>query len=1102
MRSTRHLLCPIVVAAIALTPLFAAAQTAAAQTAAARPTVKFENPFATPHRLQPVQSELAIAPDLLPRGTALTIEALNRHVGLQDEASGEVIRVQWSDLQAPTPGGTARATANYLLDLPARTTRVLKLVGPLAGPLPKLPPISVTAAKVVEVRTGRLAVQLAGVGSTKPPIVQIGRSGDKPADKIQWRGRSKFLNTAALQELTVEPSAVGPVFFRQTNTYRFADGVTYRCSVTCWAGLDYLTTEESITGPAHERMRWLFDLDDWPTHIYTAGHGPTHKFVSSYRHSGAYLDIPLVERKPGEELLWLPNYLIWSRFEDALLACFVRSAAGPGGTTPFAPDMLMLFQIRRGEWEDDLWAKVSRRPLGEQPWQPWSQRRWWGSPFSAIRVTRNGHPQSGASITFSLAPGTRAWGMWLGDSATLPRPRTKLDAAPLPSLVRAAAGEVRLTELQHRILSWRPDPKVVHPRMEMTPDLLRDAKRKAASDPFFAAAFATLQKDGAVRALLTRDKQAAAAIAQGVLSDLNSRFNFPTSDGIEFSSHLSPVGIRPVYQHASTIDVLLGAPDLLDEPVQQQLRERFAYLAYLLADSSFMAHKYNAGHPNFDADRYVALAGIALLYPDHPHSRQWLDHAVAALREAMRIYVIPQSGKWAENLGGYYNWSSTILGGMARALSRTGAADPYAWPEFQNFWYWGLVTALPPKPGIEQIGAAAPPSLGAGSPLRRIRQVPGIGDNGGDGGVDIHGGYALAAAGILPHNPQLGRQLLWLWDQGGRQGYSHYPYALFFGLDAEHLRLARDPKSSPVSAVPAQPGAGNPFNQRRSPAQSQVLQGYGSVFRADFGLPSESYLLFKAGPGGYRYHGEEGSFVLFALGQPLTLDGGNNFRPDQHSTVTFGPDRAGVERGRLVQFDSTDQLDYACGRFPGTPQQLGRAIKPQDRDDDVLSRQILFRKSDYLVLCDHIRSVQPAQWHLLLLAEELKLAPGRVQARGWLGVDVTLSLFQVKGTSGKLEPIPVSQMTVEAQPLKQQRLTVALAPGVSIVAVLDFNKTGQRPWTVATKGNALVLEKQDATVREIIELNAPVVTRWKRFERGQESASWHSSGDQDPWKKS
>lgn len=1043
-----------------------------------RPAVTFENPFGAPHALQPVSSKLSIAPERLPKGTAISLGALNRFVGLR-ERGGELVRVQWSDLQPPAPDGTVQATANYLFDVPARTTRVLELAGPIEGPPPELPPISVRRVpeqRLVEVRTGRLAVQLAAEGTTQPMLVKVGRSGQQPGDKLAWRGRSRFLHTAELREVTVAASSPGPVFYRQTNTYRFADGVTYRIAVTCWAGLDYLTADEAISGPANERMRWLFDLEDWPTHVYTAGHGPTHKFVSSYRHSGTYLDFPLADIKPSEEIVWLPNYLIWSRFEDALLACFARSAAGPGGAPPFDPDLLMLFQIRRGEWEDELWAKESQRPLGDAPWQPWSQRRWWGSRYSTIRVARNGHERSGALMNFSLTPGTRSWGLWAGDSSTLPPPRQKLDAAPLPSLIKTAAGETRLNELQHRVLNWPPDPRVEHPRIELTPALLRDAEQRAATDPVLAAAWSAIRQDGAVRALLAKDKPAAAAIARGVLDDLHSRFNFPTTDGIEFSSHLSPVGIRPVFRHASTIDVLLGEPGLLDADTQRQLRERFAYLAYLLADSSFMAHRYNAGHPNFDADRYVALAGIAMLYPDHPHARQWLDLAVGSFREAMRVYVIPQSGKWAENLGGYYNWSTNLLGGLARSLRLTGSADPFAWPEFQNFWRWGLVTALPPKPSVDEIGSQ--PSAN----LRRIRQTPGIGDNGGDGGLGVHGGFAIAGAGLLPHQPELGRQLLWLWDHGGRQNYDHYPYALFFGLDAESLRRARDPQSSPEHSAHA-----------ASPARSQILDGYGSLFRSDFGRPTESYLLFKAGPGGYRYHGEEGSFVLFGLGQPLTLDGANNFRPEQHSTVTFGPDRTGVERGRIVQFETTADLDYAFGRFPET--QAG---------SDVLTRQLLFRKNDYVVLRDHLRSSQPAHWHLLLLTDEPRRSPGRVTARGLLGVDVTVWLFRVAAGSQQFEPLPVDAMTLDTQPLKQQRLTVSLAPGVGLVAVLDFHDASQRPWEVTAQDGELRLDLPGGNTRERIRLTdappAGAAAQWERFERGQRSSGWQSRDERDPWK--
>lgn len=1102
-----------------------------------RREVSLDNPFERGFPVQPVQSTLTVTPGLLPKGTPFSIEALNRHVGLKDEISGQTIRVQWSDLHLPAKeDGDAKATANYVTDLPAGTKKMIKLVGGASGEaMPDRPRLTITedkSAKFVEVRTGRLGLRMPLAGSDRPPILKVcrlpgihGEGATLQPGQLPWLGRSRFLRMGPLESMEVERSAAGPVFYRQSMRYKFALGVFFNCVVTCWAGLDYATVEETISGPASEWMRWEFELEDWPTHIYTAGHAATHKLVH-WRNAAAYYDFKLAEIAPNEEFLWLPNYLIWSRFEDASLACFARSAAGPGGAPPFAPDMFTIFQIRRGEWEDHLWAPQARRRLNDMPWQGWSQQRWWGAKPGAIRVIRNGHPKSGAFIRFSLVPGTRSWGLWLGDSEVLPPPRKAIrNETLLPSLIKTAVGEVRLTEHQHRILDWKRDPKVTHPHMEVTPELIAGMEAKAASDPYFWGEFQTLQKDPAFRALITRDKKAAAAIARSVLEDLNTRFNYPLTEGIEFSSHLSPVGVRPVFRHAAQIDLLLGA-DLLEPEIKKQLRDRFIYLAYLLTDSMFMAHKYNAGHPNFDADRYIAIAAVAMLYPDHPHANQWIDHVVHSLREAMRIYVISQSGKWAENLGGYYNWSTNIIGGMAWALKFTGAADPYAWPEFQNFWRWGLETVLPPKPSTGELGKVGIHKL------KRIRLTAGIGDNGGDGGLGVHGGFALAGAGILEHNPELGRQLLWFWNEGGRYGFGHYPYSLFFGLTREHIKIAEAQSSMPDF-------------------QSHILEGYGSLFRADFGKPTETYVLFKAGPGGYRYHGEEGSFVLFGLGQPITLDGGTAWKAHEHSTVTFGEKMLGLGRGRIVQFESTPSMDYACGKFPGSAEQLAPGVNqakqvepglgrwrsafnrllgpnesetptpairsllsPESEPDaaileyfaarqssDVMTRQLLFRKNDYLVVCDQMNSGMDSEWRQLLLAKEIELTGKQIVARGWLGVDVTLTLFRFDQETVELRAVDPVEVVIDDQPLKQKRLTVKQGPGVGVLALLDFHRTDEKPWRVKTSGRSLVLTSPDRKATETIELRGGDLpsAAWQR-RQGRQVMKWEQTKIDDPWR--
>ena len=77
-----------------------------------RQTVRLSNPFAESHRLQPVRSVLSVTKNLLPSGRSVTIESLNRYVGLKEADSGRLIPVQWSDLQPVAKDGTVQATAN------------------------------------------------------------------------------------------------------------------------------------------------------------------------------------------------------------------------------------------------------------------------------------------------------------------------------------------------------------------------------------------------------------------------------------------------------------------------------------------------------------------------------------------------------------------------------------------------------------------------------------------------------------------------------------------------------------------------------------------------------------------------------------------------------------------------------------------------------------------------------------------------------------------------------------------------------------------------------------------------------------------------------
>ena len=111
--------------------------------------IVFDNPFSFAHPPQPVSSTIELSDDLLPAGTEMALDSLNRYVGLRDVQSGALLPVQWSGLASA--GRTRSAIANYVLDLPASSRRELAVVGSGRGvridaPAPAVSPIRVRPA--------------------------------------------------------------------------------------------------------------------------------------------------------------------------------------------------------------------------------------------------------------------------------------------------------------------------------------------------------------------------------------------------------------------------------------------------------------------------------------------------------------------------------------------------------------------------------------------------------------------------------------------------------------------------------------------------------------------------------------------------------------------------------------------------------------------------------------------------------------------------------------------------------------------------------------------------------------------------------------------
>jgi hypothetical protein len=238
-------------------------------------------------------------------------------------------------------------------------------------------------------------------------------------------------------------------------------------------------------------------------------------------------------------------------------------------------------------------------------------------------------------------------------------------------------------------------------------------------------------------------------------------------------------------------------------------------------------------------------------------------------------------------------------------------------------------------------------------------------------------------------DPQFAEFLRWAYQEGGSHGGHFSKFSLFFTTMEE-----RD-----LSPATAQTLA------------SRRLEGFGAIFRGRLGTPDEFYLLFKQGPGGYRYHRTEGSFLLMAHGRPLVWDGGEAGETWRHSTLSFHDTHMPLAPGHVEQFQSLASVDFVEGVHP-------KALDPSDpvflsdvcehtlvdvawqrfREPNPADvRTVLWVKDEYVVVSDDLR-LKPAtatHWHLQAVSDAHTGSardPAGVRFRGRFGVDLQVLL--------------------------------------------------------------------------------------------------------------
>ena len=278
------------------------------------------------------------------------------------------------------------------------------------------------------------------------------------------------------------------------------------------------------------------------------------------------------------------------------------------------------------------------------------------------------------------------------------------------------------------------------------------------------------------------------------------------------------------------MDELLSSPKLTDEQ-RRQLRAHLAALCYLLTEPDFnpRGSMIHLGNPNMPINRFLALVFAAALIPDHPMANEWLDVSAEYVRYKLAMNEGP-NGVWSELIS-YFHASAPFLIQAATALRRTGRLDDAT----------ARLATLPARFTM-QLLSPKDPRFGT-------RMQPGWGHE----GHFIYTHWLVAAGLIRELDPALAKALVWSWDQLGRP--TQHEHDLGF---SERLILNADLLDElGADYVPAE-------------MQSAWLPGFGTVMRAHAGDPNETCLQYRQGYLTSHSDANQGDFVLYAKGAPLT----------------------------------------------------------------------------------------------------------------------------------------------------------------------------------------------------------------------------------------
>lgn len=879
------------------------------------------------------------------------------------------------DSSAPHPFQLIGSKLTFFTELPQTSDRVFALyvatageAAPFANPGDLLPVPQADGSAIID--TGRSCFRIPwGEGDPSlPPLL-----GVRGEDKV-WRGSGRLVLPKGVS-ITARQTTVltsGPLLLIVEVRYQLSGGSEYILKMTAHRGEPYLLVHEICPDIA---AAFEFSLQE-----FSGGRGYLHWSPSST--SVCWSDLAADDRECARLQESIPWWVPPAGFAFAMTPASVD-----------AKDFIGVFTIHRGDWIDRKFERICQGP-GENRELDWPYPEMVGSTISMI--TAQTTAAGDAFFRFGFFDGERQWGIL---ASSLERNEGVFKEI---SAVQHKTSSPRLQDLK----DWRLDEPdtIERPYVVARKENLRSLRQKKKS-PAFAGIWGKISS-GTCRfgpaqglhfavdndpAIAWRKRTELVAVAK-----IRSRM---TLLGRDYSDMYSPVGARPITPLVEEYD-LIAASGVFTPDEERLVRQFFMLMGHMYMEPDFMNWHYNSRNANFEADRVDVVGTIGMAFHGNPDANVFIEHSASLMEKSLEVYCTPGSGKWYENPSCYYLHGLKCRMNLAYHLATHHIADPTAIARLKDYLRWGVLMLTPPTPS--SYGAMC---KGTGDAEYQqpgnVRRVSPIGDHAHIGPwAPDH--YPLMAQLYRKNDPEFADLLLWAWQASGADaGYFGNPPLLFASLSEDDI-------------LPA-------------PAQvlsSRRLEGFGASFRGNFGQENESFLLFKQGPGGYRYHRTEGSIILFADGKPLIYDGGEAGETWRHTTLSFHDVHMPLAPGHVERFHSFPSVDFAQGVHPvalspGEPVFLSDnchhdlvavAFARYAEPNPACARLVMSVKDEYVILHDelNLQAGTSSHWHLQAVADDhTGNAAEGFRFRGRFGTDLQVLLPGQSFVAESIEQTPI-----------------------------------------------------------------------------------------------